>query len=78
MDPDAFHFQPGEYYFAIGRCIPYKKFDLLVEAFNENGKNLVIATSTNTPLFRKLRAKSKSNIWWLYGAKDQKIAQLFR
>lgn len=70
-------FNPGEYYFAIGRCIPYKKFDLLVETFNKNGKNLVIATSTNTPIYRRLKRKSRSNIYWAFQPSDSDVARLF-
>jgi glycosyltransferase involved in cell wall biosynthesis len=25
-----------DYYLAVGRCIPYKKFDLLIDTFNTN------------------------------------------
>jgi glycosyltransferase involved in cell wall biosynthesis len=53
-----------EYYISIGRCIPYKKFDLLVDTFNENGKNLVLVTNTDNTLYRTLREKSKPNIAW--------------
>ena len=55
-----------DYYISVWRCIPYKKFDLLVDAFNENGKKLILCTATDTPLFRELKAKSKSNIEWKY------------
>ena len=51
-----------DYYLGLGRCIPYKRFDLLVDAFNANGKKLTLATATDTPLFRELKAKSKPNI----------------
>ncbi len=54
------------YYLGLGRCIPYKRFDLLVDAFNENGRRLILCTATDTPLFRELRAKSKSNIEWRF------------
>ena len=54
------------YYLWVGRCIPYKKFDLLVDAFNENGKRLILCTATDTPLFRELKARSRPNIEWQY------------
>ena len=54
------------YYLWLGRCIPYKRFDLLVDAFNENGKRLILCTATDTPLFRELRARSKPNIEWRF------------
>ena len=57
--------QKEDYYFYTGRCIPYKKFDLLIETFNENGKKLKIATNTDTKLYRYLKSISKSNIEWI-------------
>ena len=55
-----------DYYIGVGRCIPYKRFDLLVDAFNQNDKKLILCTATDTPLFRELKARSKSNIEWKY------------
>ncbi len=55
-----------DYYISVWRCIPYKRFDLLVDAFNENGKRLILCTATDTPLFRELRARSKPNIEWRF------------
>ncbi len=55
-----------DYYFYNGRCIPYKKFDLIVDAFNKNGKKLIIATNTDNQLYRDLKAKSKPNITWKF------------
>ncbi len=56
--------QEKDFYLAVGRCIPYKKFDLLVEAFNQNGKKLICVTNTNNKLYKKLKKNSKPNIEW--------------
>ena len=55
-----------DYYISVWRCIPYKKFDLLVDAFNDNSKKLILCTATDTPLFQELKGKSKSNIEWKF------------
>ncbi len=69
--------EKDDYYFAIGRMIPYKKFDLLVDAFNANGKRLVIATNTENALFRELFKKSESNIEWVLGPSHEEKVRLF-
>lgn len=66
-----------DFYFGIGRCIPYKKFDLLVDAFNANGKPLVLATNTDNLLYRELREKSKPNIQWIFAPSSEKRKQLY-
>lgn len=66
-----------DFYFGIGRCIPYKKFDLLVDAFNANGKPLVLATNTDNLLYRELREKSKPNIKWIFAPSSEKRKQLY-
>lgn len=66
-----------DYYLAVWRCIPYKKFDLLVEAFNTNGKKLIIATNTDNKLYRKLKKISKSNIKWTLHLPRSKIINLY-
>jgi glycosyltransferase involved in cell wall biosynthesis len=58
--------EKSDYYFYNWRCIPYKKFDLIVDAFNENGKKIIIATNTDNKLFRELKRKSKDNIEWRF------------
>ncbi len=65
------------YFLAVGRCIPYKKFDLLVEAFNINGKDLIIATNTDNKLYRKLRKRSKENITWKINLPRSEIIDLY-
>lgn len=70
--------EKNEYYISVGRCIPYKKFDLLVDAFNQNGKKLILCTATDTPLFRELKEKSKSNIEWKYRVSHAKKDELMQ
>lgn len=65
-----------DYYISMGRCIPYKKFDLLVDTFNHNGKPLVLITNTDNALYRELRDKSKPNITWHFNPPRQDIAEL--
>ena len=36
-----------DYYLALGRLISYKRFDLIIEAFNQNHKNLIIIGDGN-------------------------------
>lgn len=66
-----------DFYFGIGRCIPYKKFDLMVEAFNKNGKKLILATNTDNLLYRELKAKSQSNIEWIFAPSKEKRNELY-
>ena len=60
-----------DYYVGVGRCIPYKRFDLLVDTFNQNSKKLILCTATDTPLFRELKTKSKPNIEWKYRVSNE-------
>ena len=59
------------YYISIGRCIPYKRFDLLVDTFNANGKRLILCTATDTPIFRVLQMRSRSNIEWKFAVSNE-------
>lgn len=52
------------YYLYVWRVIPYKKFDLIVDAFNKNWKNIVIITNTPNKLQKSLQKKSLPNIEW--------------
>ena len=66
-----------DFYLAVGRCIPYKKFDLLVEAFNQNGKKLVCVTNTDNKLYRKLQKISETNIEWKLDISRDETQELF-
>ena len=64
------------YFLAVGRLIPYKKFDLIVDTFNKTGLPLKIA---GTGIMEKeLREKAKSNIEFLGYVNDQKLQTLYR
>ena len=67
----------GDFYLAVGRCIPYKKFELLVEAFNKNWKKLIIATNTPNALYKKLMSISHDNIEWKMQLPRNEIIDLY-
>lgn len=66
-----------DYYLYVWRCIPYKKFDLIVEAFNENWKKLILVTNTDNKLYRELKNKSKKNIVWKLNISRNETTKLF-
>lgn len=55
--------QPKDYFLLIGRMVPYKRFDIAIEAFNELGLPLkIIGTG---PEYENLQKLAKSNIEFL-------------
>ncbi len=62
-----------DYYFYAWRCIPYKKFDLIVDAFNQNWKKIKIVSNVKNKLSEELINKSNSNIEWIYETDNKKI-----
>lgn len=52
--------QKEDYYVAVGRLEPYKRFDIVVEAFNQTGKKLVIIGDGSQK--NKLRKSAGKNI----------------
>jgi len=65
----------GSYYLAGGRLVPYKRFDLIVEAFNRLALPLVIYGSG--PEYKNLRLKAKSNIKFVGRVGDADLARLY-
>lgn len=59
-----FNEEKKDFYLYIWRCIPYKKFDLIVDSFNENWKEIILVTNTDNKLYNNLKLKSKKNIKW--------------
>lgn len=65
----------GDYYLAVGRLTPYKKFDLIIDTFNKIGKPLkIVGTGVSK---RKFMAKSKPNIEFLGYVEDQQLQNLY-
>lgn len=63
-------------YVALGRVVPYKRFDLLVDAFNGTGRRLTIVAGTKTKLAMELVARSDDNIEWVFGASDEEVREI--
>jgi len=76
---DTARFKPAskvkDYYFAAGRLIPYKQFDLIVEAFNDLGLPLKIAGSG--PELKKLKKMAKPNVEILGYVSDEELEKLY-
>ncbi len=80
IDTSEFQLQQKKenFYLYIGRCIPYKKFDLIVDTFNKNGKNLIIVTNTKNKLQKKLQYISKNNIEWKININKRELITLYK
>ena len=65
-----------DFYLAVGRLTPYKKFDLLVETFNQTGLPLkIVGTGVSE---KKLQSIAKENIEFLGFVPDEKLHQLYQ
>lgn len=64
----------GDYYLAGGRMVPYKRFDLLVKAFNQLGRKLTIYG--DGPQLEELKKMANSNITFLGRVSEDKKKQL--
>ncbi len=62
------------YYIAVGRLEPYKRFDVLVKAFNKLGKKLVVVGSGSEE--EKLKKIAKENIHFTGYLTTAKLAKL--
>jgi glycosyltransferase involved in cell wall biosynthesis len=65
----------GEHYLAVGRLIPYKRFDLVVEAFNRLGKSLVVV-GTGSEL-AKLQKLAGENIQFLGRVSEEALEDAY-
>ena len=79
VDTDKFKLQTKkeDLYLYVWRCIPYKKFDLIVDTFNENWKKIVLVTNTDNKLYSELKKKSKDNIEWKFNISREEVNKLF-
>lgn len=77
VELDAFeHVEREDYYLAVGRLIPYKKFDLIVEAFNRNKKPLKIVGIGNQ--YKKLQKLASSNIEFLGKVTEEDLRRYYQ
>lgn len=65
-----------DFYLAAGALAPYKRFDIVVQAFNTLDRRLVIAGAG--PELKKLRAMAKSNIDVRGWVTDEGLRRLYR
>ncbi len=68
--------KPGTYYLAGGRLVSYKRFDLIIQAFNRLGLPLKIFGSG--PLADTYRNEARSNIEFVGKVSDAEKAALYR
>jgi glycosyltransferase involved in cell wall biosynthesis len=78
VDVSKFSVAPVQenYYLAGGRLVPYKRFDLVVQAFNKLGIPLKIFGEG--PELQKLREMAKPNIEFLGKVSDEEKKELYR
>lgn len=66
----------GDYYLAGGRLVPYKRFDMIIEAFNRLGRKLKIFG--DGPEFNNLRRLAHENIEFVGRVNDADLAKLYQ
>lgn len=64
-----------DYYLMIGRALPYKRFDIVIEAFNKLGLPLKIIGKG--PEMDKLKKNAKTNIEFLGYLDDEEISRYY-
>jgi len=67
---------PGKYFLAGGRLVSYKRFDLVIQAFNRTGLPLKIFG--DGPLAAEYRKDARSNIEFMGKVDDAAKAELYR
>ena len=65
----------GNYFLAGGRLVGYKRFDLVIEAFNR--LNIPLKIFGDGPLFKKLHKQTKDNVEMLGKISDKERARLY-
>jgi len=65
-----------DFYLAVGALVPYKRFDIVVQAFNTLGRRLVIAGSG--PELKRLRNMAGSTVELRGWVTDEELRRLYR
>ncbi|MBI2644692.1 glycosyltransferase [Candidatus Uhrbacteria bacterium] len=76
LDKFSMSNRAGEHYLAGGRLVSYKRFDLIVQAFNRLGLPLNIFGEG--PEYKKLRSYAKKNIIFTGAVSDPVRAELYK
>jgi len=66
----------GDYYITCSRMVPYKKIDLIVEAFSKTDKKLIVIG--DGPEFKKIKKLAKSNVQLLGFLGKEKMLELLK
>ncbi|MED4601677.1 glycosyltransferase [Paenibacillus validus] len=66
--------QVEDYYLVVSRLVPYKRIDLVVEAFNRNGQKLLIVGGG--PDLGRLKSMANPNIQFLGRLEDNEVSRL--
>ena len=72
---DFYSTKQEDFFFAVGRLTSYKKFDLIVDAFNKNGLPIKIAGTGN--MEKSLRSKANKNIEFLGFTDNELLKKLY-
>ena len=77
VDTSAFHpvSSPDDYFLMVGRLIPYKRADLVVEAFNRLGLKLKIVGEGSE--LASLKSRARSNIEFLGRVPDGELGEIY-
>ena len=67
--------RPGEFWLAVGRLVAYKRFDIVIDAFNRLGWPLIIAGTGVEE--KRLRALAGPTIRFTGSVSDAKLADLY-
>lgn len=67
--------QHDDYYLIVSGLVPYKRIDLAVQAFNQNGKRLIVAGSG--PECKRLKKNAKRNVEFVENPDDQVVQLLY-
>jgi glycosyltransferase involved in cell wall biosynthesis len=65
----------GNYYLTGGRLVPYKRFDLVIDAFNR--LNIPLKIFGTGPEEENLKARAKANIEFLGKVPDDELAKIY-
>jgi glycosyltransferase involved in cell wall biosynthesis len=67
--------QPEDYYLAVGRLVPYKRTDILIEACGKLGRKLVIVG--DGPELKRLQKKSLKNVEFLGEVDEGRLRSVY-